>query len=229
MAKPDALVVFTKQPNPKNTKTRLSPPFSREEAAGLYTCFLADTLAIARQIRGVEHILAYDPPTAQDYFTALAPDFRGITQSGAELGERMHQTMVTLFAQGCRRVVLVGSDLPHLSERAIQKGFLALRRGAEVVLGPSVDGGYYLVGLTRPQAQIFDIPMSTPEVLRQTLERVERLQLRLHLLEENFDVDTAADLARLRALLESNAAIAAPCTRAWLANSRAKLTTDSGG
>lgn len=130
----------------------------------------------------------------------------------------MHQAMAALFAQGYRRVVLIGSDLPHLPAQTFRLGFESLRQGAEVVLGPSADGGYYLIGLTRPQPQLFDLPMSTPEVLRQTLERVERLSLRLALLPGNFDIDTAADLEKLRAFLEGSPATQARYTRAWVAN-----------
>lgn len=214
----EALVVFARQPDPQNTKTRLSPPLSREDAVRLYACFLADTLAAARQIRGVTRIIAYDPAAAEAYFAALAPDFQRMPQIGANLGDRMHQALAALFAQGYRRVVLIGSDLPHLPPQTFRLGFESLRQGAEVVLGPSADGGYYLIGLTRPQPRLFDLPMSTSDVLRQTLERVERLGLRLTLLPEVFDIDTAADLARLRTLLEANPAIPARCTRVWLAN-----------
>lgn len=214
----DALVVFAKQPDPKNTKTRLSPMLSQADATRLYACFLEDTLAAARQIRGVELILAYDPPAAEAYFASLAPDFRGMLQTGAELGERMHRVLAALFTQGYRRVVLVGSDLPHLPAKTIRQGFHSLRQGAEVVLGPSADGGYYMVGLSQPQPKLFDLPMSTPQVLCQTLERIERLGLRLSLLPENFDVDTAADLAKLRVLLDVNPAIPARRTRVWFAN-----------
>ena len=214
----EALIIFSKRPDPQNTKSRLSPPLSREAAAGLYACFLADTLATARQVQGARRFIAYDPPAAAAYFAALAPDFRRLPQAGADLGERMHQALAALFAQGYRRVVLIGSDLPHLPAQTVSLGFESLRQGAEAVLGPSADGGYYLIGLTRPQPQLFDLPMSTPDVLRQTLECVERLNLRLALLPENFDIDTAADLEKLRAFLEASPAAPARYTRAWLAN-----------
>jgi rSAM/selenodomain-associated transferase 1 len=215
----EALIVFGKRPDPHHAKTRLAPALSSEAAAELYACFLADTLAEARQVRDVDHVLAYDPPGAEAYFTALAPDFRLWPQPGSGLGERMHQALAAQFSQGYQRVVLIGSDLPHLSNQTNVLAFDGLRRGADVVLGPSADGGYYLVGLTRPQPELFDLPMSTPEVLRQTLERVERLGLQVALLPESFDVDTPADLERLRAHLEANPAIPVKRTRAWLANS----------
>jgi rSAM/selenodomain-associated transferase 1 len=218
MVDSEALIIFAKYPDPQNAKSRLSPPLNREDAAGLYECFLEDTLAFARQVRGVRHIIAYDPPPAQAYFKALAPDFELMPQAGPDLGERMHQAFVALFAQGYQRVILVGSDLPHLTAHIIDQGFQYLRQSADLVLGPSADGGYYLVGLTRSQPQLFGLPMSTPNVLHQTLEIVDRLRLRLALLPENFDIDTASDLAKLKALLVADASLQASHTRAWLAH-----------
>ncbi len=217
MTGPETLIIFAKQPDPRTTKRRLSPPLDREEATGLYACFLEDTLAVARQVHGVRRIVAYDPPTAEAYFRALAPEFGRMPQTGSDLGERMHQALAAAFAQGCPRAILIGSDLPHLPAEVIELGFKRLSQGAEVVLGPSSDGGYYLVGLTRSQPQLFNMPMSTPRVLRQTQDAVEQSGLQLALLPENFDVDTAADLAKLQALLEADASIPASRTRDWLA------------
>jgi rSAM/selenodomain-associated transferase 1 len=220
MSVPEALVIFAKQPDPNNTKTRLSPPLSREDAARLYACFLADILATARAVDGAARFIFYDPPAAEAYFAGLAPDFQLLPQSGEDLGERMHLALAELLSRGYRRVVLVGSDLPHLPAEAFQHGFAALRQGAEVVLGPSADGGFYLIGLTRPQPGLFDLPMSTPDVLRGTLERIQRLNLRHNLLKEEFDVDTFADLRRLAAHLDANPDIPARSTRGWLVEHR---------
>jgi uncharacterized protein len=130
----------------------------------------------------------------------------------------MHQAFTMLFARGYRQVVLIGSDLPHLPVHTLVQSFQYLRQGAEVVLGPCADGGYYLIGLSLPQPQLFNIQMSTPYVLEQTLERIERLGLQLELLPENFDIDTAADLKKLRALLELDQSIPASHTRGWFAD-----------
>jgi rSAM/selenodomain-associated transferase 1 len=217
MTGPETLIIFARQPDPRTTKRRLSPPLDREDAARLYACFLEDTLATARQVHGARCIVAYDPPSAEAYFKRLAPDFGRMPQTGSDLGERMHQALTAAFSQGCRRAVLIGSDLPHLPAEVIELGFQHLRQGAEIVLGPSSDGGYYLVGLTRSRPELFNVPMSTPSVLRQTLDTVERCGLRLALLPETFDIDTAADLAKLQALLEADASVQAKRTRAWLA------------
>ena len=211
-----ALTVFAKQPIPRKTKTRLSPPLTPEAAAGLYACFLADTLTAARQVVGVERFLAYDPPSAEANFRLAAPDFTLMPQEGQGLGERIRRTFDNLFAIGYRRVVVVGSDLPHLSPQTIHKAFNALGTGADLALGPSLDGGYYLVGMTHPAPGLFNLPMSTPEVFSQTLARARQLGLRSVQLSGEFDIDTPADLVRLRAYLEANPGIPAQRTRDWL-------------
>ena len=218
MATFDALIVFAKQPDPLETKTRLSPPLVREDAARLYACFLADTLTSARQVTGVDRVLEFDPPSAEVYFRRLAPDFLLLPQAGRDLGERMQRSFDTLFDRGCRRAVLIGSDLPHLMPQSIEQAFDSLKQGAELVLGPSLDGGYYLVGLTSQQPGLFDLPMSTPDVLRQTLLRAGQLGLKMALLPEEFDVDTPADLERLQSHLKANPEIPALRTRVWLAD-----------
>jgi uncharacterized protein len=121
-----------------------------------------------------------------------------------------------VFAGGASRVVLIGSDLPQLSPLTLEAAFEALRGGAPLVLGPSTDGGYYLVGLTQPQPQLFDIRMSTPHVLAQTLERADQLGLEYSLLPEDFDIDTGADLERLEGLYRTSLALPGASTRAWL-------------
>jgi uncharacterized protein len=213
----EAIIVLAKLPDPGAAiKTRLCPPLTREEAASLYACFLADTLAAARRLAQVKRILAYTPREAEAYFRNLAPDFDLLPQTGNSLGERMQTALEAVFAGGASRVVLIGSDLPQLSPLTLEAAFVALRGGAPLVLGPSSDGGYYLVGLQQPQPQLFDITMSTPQVLAQTLERAGQLRLEYTLLPEDFDIDTGADLERLRQLLQADPALPGASTRAYL-------------
>lgn len=178
---------------------------------------LADTLSAVRALAGVSRILAYDPSSAGVYFKELAPDFWCIPQTGDGLGGRMQEAVSAVFSEGVGRIVLIGSDLPHLAPRTLAAGFAGLRQGSEVVLGPSADGGYYLIGLHEPQPLLFDVPMGTPLVLEQTLARARQLGLTCHLLPEDFDIDTGKDLERLEALLDSDPAVPAERTRAWLA------------
>lgn len=215
MNHPNALIIFAKYPDPDHTKTRLSPPLSRVDAANLYVSFLMDTLEMARRLSCVDLFLAYTPPQAENFFIDFAPEILRFPQTGNDLGERMHQAIEHILRSGFKRVVLIGSDLPHLQEDAILSGFDILQDGADVVLGPCEDGGYYLVGVTEPHPEIFNLPMSNPYVLARTRQRIDQLGLRLELLPENFDVDTYRDLLQLKNTLHLHEAIPAMHTRAW--------------
>jgi uncharacterized protein len=217
----EAVLVFARKPQAGVSKTRLSPLLSPAEAAGLYTCFLKDTLALAEQCvpdgpaASPARFLAYTPPGARDYFAGLAPGFRLLPQMGTSLGKRMHLALENVLTRGMNRAILIGSDLPHLSPRQLETALLALRRGADLVLGPALDGGYYLIGLSRPYAELFDLPMGNSQVLARTLERAARLRLEVFHLPVTFDIDTVSDLERLESLLQQEPSIAALHTRAW--------------
>jgi rSAM/selenodomain-associated transferase 1 len=123
-------------------------------------------------------------------------------QAGRTLGDRLAAAFAREFATGARHVVIIGSDCPGLDARRLRAAFAALRR-RDVVLGPALDGGYYLIGLARPAPRLFrGIAWSTAGVAAQTLRRARALGLRWHLLPPLRDVDTAAD-ARAVGLLNS--------------------------
>jgi len=214
----EALVVFIKKPEPGKTKTRLSPALTFKEAAELYTCFFMDVVETASQTKSVDLFLIFDPPEASDYFSSLAPGFFKTVQEGETLGERMSNAYVGLFSQGYQRVVLIGSDLPHLSLNILEQSFQFLRQGYQAVIGPSQDGGYYLIGLIQYHPDIFKLPMSTPEVLNQTIERIQQAGLRLALLPYNFDIDAIEDLEKLKVLLDDDPSIPARQTRLWFSD-----------
>ncbi|RME51412.1 MAG: glycosyltransferase [Caldilineae bacterium] len=214
---PDVLIVVAKQPAAGQTKTRLSPPLSPEEAAALYECFLRDTLALVRRVPDVRRVIAHLPPAAGGYFRALAPDFETIPQRGANLGARLDNTLRHYLRLGCRRAVIMNSDGPTLPAAHLQAAFDALAGETDVVLGPSDDGGYYLIGLKRPAPRLLrGVTMSTPTVLRDTLALAAEAGLRVHLLPPWYDVDDPASLARLRAELAHAPPGVAPHTRAFL-------------
>jgi rSAM/selenodomain-associated transferase 1 len=211
------LLIFAKQPAAGRTKTRLCPPLSHAAAAELYACFLRDILALARQVPATSRVIVYQPEEAAGYFAALAPDFALLPQQGADLGERMDRCFTTVLDAGPGAAVLIGSDLPTLPVSYVNQSF-ALLGEYDLVLGPSDDGGYYLIGMRRPHPHLLrDVTMSTPTVLRDTLAIAAELALRVALLPRWYDVDTPADLARLRAELAVAPATVAPHTRAWLA------------
>ena len=213
-----ALIVVAKRPANGQTKTRLTPPLSPDQAVALYTCMLLDTLDMMTQVGDVRHILAYAPDDAEPYFRAIAPlQFHFHPQIGQTLGERLHHILSHCLANGCRQAVVMDSDSPTLPAALLRAAFEQLDDSAvDVVLGPCDDGGYYLIGLKQPFASLFDVIMSTPHVLADTVAAAERVGLRVALLPVWYDVDTAQEVRRLRAELAANPAAHAPRTRGWL-------------
>lgn len=194
-----ALLMVAKRPAPGRTKTRLTPPLQPEQAAALYECFLRDTVELMRQVPGVQPAIAYLPVEERAYFAALAPDFELIQQEGNHLGERLDNALNHYLGRGYTRAAIMNSDGPNLPVAFLTGAFQALDDGADVVLGPSDDGGYYLIGLRRPAPRLLrEVRMSTPEVLADTLRLAARENLRVALLPAWYDVDDSGSLERLR-------------------------------
>ena len=213
-----ALLVVAKQPAAGQTKTRLCPPLDGIAAATLYECFLRDTLALMREVDGVRRGIAYLPEDAMGYFRALAPDMALMPQRGADLGERLANLLGDALEDGAQQVVVMDSDSPNLPPAYLRQAFAALDGPADVVLGPCDDGGYYLIGLKRPQPRLLrEVPMSTPQVTQNTLALAQELGLCTALLPLWYDVDTAAELARLQHELRTAPAERCPATRRQLA------------
>lgn len=211
------LVVFAKQPAPGRVKTRLCPPFTPEQAACFYAAMLEDVLEttlVACAALGLEAVLAVHPPEA----AASLPAPRGLRrepQQGADLGARMEHAVTRELGAGHRPVLLRGSDSPTLGLATLAAALEALAR-TDLVICPDADGGYNLVGLARPAPGLFSHPMSTASVLDDTLARARASRLTHTLLPAGFDLDTAADLARLAEARSQGAAGACPRTLAFL-------------
>ncbi len=200
-----ALFVMAKDPRAGQVKTRLCPPLTPEMAAELYQCFLLDVLELVAGLPGVDPAVAFSPPEAREAFSGIASGrFRLLSQEGADLGARLENAFRVLFQSGYERVAAVSTDSPDLPAEHLHEAFARLE-AADVVLGPCPDGGYYLIALSTLIPELFrNMPWSTDCVLVETATRVKRLGLRLSLLPEWADVDTAADLQRLvRVLTDS--------------------------
>ena len=196
-----ALLVMAKRPFPGHTKTRLCPPFSPEEAATLYECFLRDALDIVRAVPNVTPFIAYSPSEEGEYFKKLAPDFELIPQIGANLGERLDFVLSHTLAAGFEQVAAINSDSPTLPPAYLAQAFAHLDNEAiDVVFGPCEDGGYYLIGWKQPHPRLVrEIQMSTSHVLQDTLDIARQEKLQIALLPTWYDVDTIADLERIKA------------------------------
>lgn len=186
-------------------KTRLVPPLTREQAADLYRALLLDQLEHLQGLATAELYLVYTPDNAAALIKQLAPpNFHCLAQRGGDLGERMNFAFSDLWQLGHRSVVLIGSDLPALPLDYLATAFELLATSTHrVILGPSRDGGYYLVGMNQPTPQIFEnMSWSHGKVLAQTRERLAGLGIAAELLPTWFDLDTVEDLAYLQSLSE---------------------------
>ena len=206
-----ALAVMTKAPRAGFVKTRLVPPLTPKQAAELNTCFLRDTAAAisAASTTGTRGIGVYTPVGAEAAYIDILPlDFFLIPQRGETFGDRLLFAVEDLFACGFEAVCLIDSDSPTVPASAYEQAVKRLRQpGDRAVLGPSDDGGYYLIGVKRPVFNLFKgIDWSTELVLQQTLQRASDIRLEVVLLPSNYDVDDHASLERLkRELLGDNA------------------------
>ena len=197
-------IVFAKNPVPGQVKTRLLPLLSPEGAASLYRAFLVDWCNALSALPTSDLVIAYTPPDAlSDLKTLIGGHAIYIPQEDSGLGERL--TAVSRWAcdQGYEKFLLVGSDSPTLPIAYIERA-IALLASRDVVIGPSTDGGYYLIGFSKIGAErtiptIFqDIAWSTEHALRETLEKVDGTNAKVGVLPPWYDVDTPSDLEFLR-------------------------------
>lgn len=190
-----SLIVFVKNPIPGAVKTRLQTRYAPERVAALYAAFVRDVLERAESVAVDRRVIAYDPPRAESEVRALCGgQWQYIPQARADLGTRMHDALVRQRDAGATATVLIGTDIPSLPPYHIARAFDLLRT-KDVVLGPSTDGGYYLVGVSQPAPEIFErVEWSTPKVFSQTVDRVQRAGKTLGLVPPWFDVDTPDEL-----------------------------------
>jgi rSAM/selenodomain-associated transferase 1 len=199
-----ALVIFAKAPIAGEVKTRLCPPLTPDEAATLHGSFVLDMLertklAVATLQLPFHRYLACAPSSELVFFKIMEErqGVRLLDQVGADLGQRMHRTFSDLFASGYKQIIIVGTDVPTLPLSVYQEA-LALLNRSDVVLGPALDGGYYLIGLTKPAEHLLtDVPWSTDQVLAITQHKAKALGLSVGLTTAWRDVDTITDLRAL--------------------------------
>lgn len=242
-----ALAVMTKAPQAGRVKTRLVPPLTPEEAAELNKCFLRDTAAAIasacnrrsvsdarnRHETGASHgeaataqscgVAVYTPVGAESAYDDLLPaDFCLLAQRGEEFGERLYFAVEDLFNCGFASVCLIDSDSPTVPAENFTEAVEMLgTREDRVVLGPSDDGGYYLIGVKKLHRHLFEqIDWSTERVLNQTIQRATEIGLEVKRLPSGYDVDDAPSLRRLcsELLAKSTSADIAPHTREFLAS-----------
>ncbi len=219
-----ALAIMTKAPRAGQVKTRLTPPLSAEEAAALNVCFLRDLSASIDQAgpdaRGIG---CYTPVGAEEAYRDILPSrFQLIAQREGDLSQRVAGALEDLLSIGFGAVCLINSDSPTAPVAVFAEAVRILSLpDDQLVLGPSDDGGYYLIGMKKLSPRLFEgIDWSTDRVLTQTLERAAEIGLAVHLLPACYDVDDRNTLRTLCDELfgpnESEKPALAPATRAFL-------------
>lgn len=218
-----ALIVMARYPELGKTKTRLARTLGEQETLGLYRAFLTD---IAQRHAGQGYTLCWAYTPAEVKFQAWiatlmseqAPAMRYFPQQGVDFGARLHAAFQWTQAQGFKYTILIGTDSPQISREHIIIARKALDE-VDVVLGPSDDGGYYLLGMRVAHDVFSGIPMSTDVVTRMTLEAAQRKGLTVRLIDPLFDVDELPDLVRLAQILTQDPTLA-PATAAYLKTMR---------
>jgi rSAM/selenodomain-associated transferase 1 len=193
----DAVLMFARLPEPGVVKTRLASALAPAATARLYRAFTEDLCA--RLGRRFRLVVACSPDDKRPYFGELARRYgcELIPQGGGDLGARMRRAAAAVL-ETATRAVLIGSDAPTVPAASIGAAFRALAH-ARVAIGPSLDGGYYLLGVRSPLPPIFSrMPWGTPAVLARTLRRLRRARITPALVPCWYDVDTPADLGLLR-------------------------------
>ena len=224
------LVIMAKAPRPGTVKTRLAPSLSPAAVADFYCCLLEDTLALARSLRNVE-VAIMCPESDVHELTQLAGGQASVV---AQKGEGLAAGLTSVFAHFAkehrRRIIAFNSDSPHLPRSVLEDAFETLA-AHDVVVGPTHDGGYYLVGAKASHPTLFaGDGMGTSSALERLLARTQALGLSVGFADRFYDIDTAEDLSRLAEELRL-APARAPRTAAWLkewGHAVAQLRTGTG-
>jgi uncharacterized protein len=189
----NALILFARDPILGKVKTRLSPFLEEEDILKLYICFLQDSLDNIRQVENVDLFVGIAPSNESGFFNGTpGSDIRLFVQEGENLGDKMRRAIQDRFAEGYQRVVIIGSDSPSLPASYIYR---ALGSDKDMVLGPSTDGGYYLIGMRGKVVEVFNgVTWGTETVLRETCAHLEQNGSSLELLPVWYDIDSPEDL-----------------------------------
>ena len=222
------LVIMAKAPKPGVVKTRLAQSLPLAAVVELYRCLLDDTMALARSLDDVQVAIMCPASDVEDLSRTVGDSIPIVAQSGDGLAAGLTSVFAHFAAAGHRRIVAFNSDSPHLPPSVLKSAFRALAQ-RDVVIGPTHDGGYYLVGATAPHPGLFaGDGLGTTNAYEALLGRMRALGLSVSLTDPFYDIDVADDLTRLAGELESVPA-RAPRTAQWLMEWRKAIPPEQSG
>ncbi|MGI9078458.1 MAG: TIGR04282 family arsenosugar biosynthesis glycosyltransferase [Gemmatimonadaceae bacterium] len=192
-----AVVIFARAPDLGKVKTRLAAELGEQEALDIYTGLAENTARVVAALPQCDRIVAYTPKDACVRMRAwLGAGFSYEAQCDGDLGTRMAHAFRRRFEDNAERVLLIGTDAPGIDCRILEEGLAALSNN-DVVIGPALDGGYYVIGLRAPHAVVFEnVSWSATDTLLRSIAAARRAGLSVHLLPELSDIDTAQDWSR---------------------------------
>lgn len=193
------LLVFLKYPTPGQVKTRLAARLGPDAAAEIYRTCAQVTLTRLAEFQDRTVVCVEPPESIAPTQAWLGAEWRLRPQQGQTLGHRLAEAISDAFQQGVQHVIAIGTDSPWLQPRHIHAAF-DLIKTADLIVGPTEDGGYYLIGLSRPAPELFEgIAWSSSEVCRQTIDQAKQLGLSYRLLPVGYDIDHVDDVKRFLA------------------------------
>jgi len=203
MSSKNFLGLTIKFPEPGKVKTRLAAELGPERAAEIYRRLAGNVLRrTSPELSEYERVVFFTPADKRREFEQWLPEERLIPQRGLDLGGIMHNAIEDLLTAGADKTVITGVDIPDLDRKIINLAFDALDN-ADIVIGPAMDGGYYLIGMKALHPVIFqDISWGTEKVFKETVAKIDQAELRLRTVVRLYDVDTPEDLLRLKNLFQ---------------------------
>ena len=192
------ILLFVKHPENGGVKTRLAKDIGDTAAVSLYKCFVEDILSSLQSINARIWVCYYPESAKDDMAVWLGSNYIYVLQKGENLGKRLQHCFKSSFDKGFEKTIVLASDIPEISENIINNAFKCLEY-KDAVIGPSYDGGYYLLGFNKKSyaAQIFeDISWSTNLVYEETLGKIEAYKLQYSVLDKINDMDTIDDIRK---------------------------------
>lgn len=197
MKNENALLIFAKEPVAGKVKTRMHPDLSLEEAAKLYDCMLNDLYNKLHDLKNTDVIIYFAPIGSREYFQKLNYSNKLLMpQSKGDLGEKLANSFAETFRKGYKRILVIGSDCLTLTKNEIYDYFDSLLIN-DALIGPTADGGYYILGLNNFHRQAFEnVNWSTESVFKDTIKKFKELNLKYFVSKSNYDIDTIYDLKK---------------------------------
>ena len=211
----NALIIFTRVPIPGQTKTRLMPFLSEEECAQLHTCFIRDIYAKAKKTEA-DLFVFYTPEEEKvKLLHVLEEEPVCISQQGAGLGMRMKLAIDSVLQMGYKKVILIGTDIPQVRTETLEQAFAYLDTH-DIVIHPTYDGGYYLIGMKTEQNSIWNVKRyGTNTVIQDTLQHMYEENLTVAVGEKYYDIDDKYDLKQLYCDLKAGVTWECPNTKEY--------------